>query len=66
MTSDTKSVKTNVNKGKNGKTITEKLSDSDIKKMSVKDREEMLNKMMDKGVKNLSEDDKKLLQRLAK
>lgn len=66
MTSDTKNTKANIKGKSTSKTITEKLSDSDIKKMSVSQRETMLNKIMDKGVKNLSEDEKKLLQRLAK
>ena len=66
LTSDTKNIKTNLKGKVVEKTITEKLSDSDIKKMSIPQREKMLNKIMDKGVKNLSEDEKKLLQRLAK
>lgn len=68
LTSDTKNIKANIksNEDKKRNRITEKLSDLDIKNMSILQREEMLNKIMDKGVKNLSENEKKLLQRLAK
>lgn len=48
------------------KTITEvKLTDADIDKMTKKEKEEMLNVLIDKGIENLTEYDKKIVQKLA-
>ena len=46
--------------------IEKTLSASDVEKMSQKERDEMLNRVMDKGVKNLTEEEKKLLTLLVK
>ena len=55
-----------VNKSNNRRQKSEeKLSISDIDTMTPKDKNELMNKLIDKGVENLSEYDKKILDRLA-
>lgn len=46
--------------------VTDIITESDIKNMTAHEREILLNKIMDNGVENLSENDKKILPLLAK
>ena len=48
------------------KNETNKLDAEKIEKMGVSEREELLNKLIDSGLENLSENDKKLLALLVK
>lgn len=42
-----------------------KITEADVDKMTKKEKEEMLNILIDKGVENLTEHDKKIVQKLA-
>ena len=66
LTSDTKNNKTAIKPLKGDKLKDTKISELDIAKMSNKAKDEMLNKIMDNGVENLTDYQKKLLQILSK
>lgn len=46
--------------------VTDIITESDIEKMTTTEREILLNKIMDNGIENMSENDKKILPLLAK
>lgn len=66
MTSDTKTNISSINNTKTFMNVDKKLSEEDIIKMSKEDKNDFWNKLMDKGVENLTDYDKTLLQILSK
>jgi hypothetical protein len=68
LTSDTRDFKSTVKTRKpiDVKVVKPKITEKDVEKMYKNEREELWNKLIDNGVENLSENDKKVLQYLAK
>ena len=63
LTSDTKDDKATIRASVKPK---RKIRKEDVEKMSKSDREEMINDIIDNGIENLTEEDKKLVKLLAK
>jgi hypothetical protein len=66
LTSDTRDFKSSIKKRKIVDVKVAKITKDEIAKMSEKQKQALLDEMIDSGLKNLTEEDKEILELLAK